>query len=570
MGKPSWLYLSADEELTANFKNTFKVTEPMSKVLVNRGFKQTEDVEAFLYPSLSKIPRPCLMKDLKIGVDRVVRAIENNEKIVVYGDYDADGITACAVLTIFLKSIGADVGYYLPDRIKEGYSLNKEAVSELKESGAKLIITVDCGVSDYDIVEFGKNLGLDFIITDHHLPPSKLPSAGAVINPKRDDCDFPFKELAGVGVAFYFLIEIRSQLREKGFFNGIIEEPNLREYLDLVAIGTVADMVPLLGPNRIFVKYGLEEIIKTKRIGIKLLSKDISIGSLDVKSISHRIAPRINAPGRMSTPLHSLELLMTDDEEKAGALRKMLDGENYKRQQEEERIIQIALKMIEDMEERLCYVLYSPGWHPGVLGIVASKLMDRFNRPFLVLTDEEDGIIRGSARSTDGFPLKNALDELAHLLVEYGGHAMAAGLSLKKELLKEFSDAMELIAKDYINEKKMCKFFEIDGTLNISDINDKFFDELSLLGPFGCGNPEPVFLLKDVAVENARAVGSKDKHLKLYLKKDNIYFPCIGFFMYGDNIKEKSSLDIIGIPKISEYNGNKKWDFHLKDFCVNG
>jgi single-stranded-DNA-specific exonuclease len=568
MGKPSWLYLDADEQLTAKFKSTFNISESVSRVMVNRGIKDVEEAEIFLYPTLGKIPHPSLMKDLCSGVARIILALKNKEKIVVYGDYDADGITACAVITIFLKNIGADVSYYLPDRIKEGYSLNKEAVSELSECGVNLIITVDCGISDYEIVEFGKNLGLDFIITDHHLPPSKIPEAVAVINPKRTDCKFPFNDLAGVGVAFYLLIELRTQLRETGFFSDS-EEPNLREYLDLVAIGTVADMMPLMGPNRVFVKYGLDEIRKTKRVGIKSLSKDIVSGSIDARSISHRIAPRINAPGRMSSPLHSLELLMTMDEEKAAELTKMLNGENYKRQQEEERIIQSAIKMLESMEDRLCYVLYSPEWHQGVVGIVASKLLDRYNRPFFILTDEKNGLIRGSARSVDGFPLNTILDGLSHLLEEYGGHAMAAGLSLKKERLKDFSDSIELMAKDYISEKKLSKFFEIDCVLDVKEINDKFFDDLSLLEPFGCGNPQPVFIIKDVVVENARAVGNKEKHLKLYLKKDNICFPCIGFFMYDSGITERASLDILGVPKISEYNGTRKWDFHLKDFYVN-
>lgn len=562
-----WKLKDIDISLSQNIQKNFNIKRPIAEFLVTRGIKSLEEADFFINPHLSKIPHPDLMKDLKKAVDRLISAIKKREKIAIYGDYDADGITACALLVLFLRDIGADVTYYIPDRINEGYGLNISAIDKLKEKGVSLIITVDCGIRDFSAVDYANNLGLDIVITDHHLPEEKLPNTIAVINPKRKDCSFPYKELAGVGVAFYLLIELRTQLRKLGVFNNR-KEPNLREYLDIVAIGTIADMVPLIGPNRIFVKYGLEEINKTKKRGLKILREDLLIDTLDVRSISFRMAPRINASGRVSSPLEALNLLLTSDEEKAKELVKSLNDSNKKRQSLVEKALTSAIKMMEDMEEQFIYCLYSSEWHQGILGIIASKLMEKFNRPFIVFTDAEEGLLKGSARSVESLPLDIILEQTKHLLVEYGGHKLACGLSISKGNLPTFSKVINDIVKKTLKEPLFCNYIEIDSEIFIDEIDNKFFEDIKLLEPFGFGNEEPIFLLKDVDVVNARSVGSQENHLKLYLKKANTFFNAIGFSLSNNGVSENSKLDLIGIPKITEYNGQKRWDFYIRDYEV--
>lgn len=565
-----WSTAEFDPLFIEELKKKFSLKTPIAKVIATRGFTSESDIDDFLNPALSKLPAPSMLKDLKKGALRVAKAINNKERIAIYGDYDADGVTACALMYLFLKNIDADVIYFIPDRFEDGYSLNKKAIDDLKSKGVNIIITVDCGISDCDLVEYGNSLGLEFIITDHHNVSEKIPNAYAVINPKRKDNNFPYKELSGVGVAFYFLIKLRKILRENGYFSHI-KEPNLKEYLDLVAIGTISDMVPLLGPNRIFVKHGLEEIKKSKRVGIKALLKELSIdNTLDPRSVAFKITPRLNAPGRMSNPKHALELLIADNEDKAAKLVQTLNRENARRQKEEEKVIQDALKMLEKVQDKLVYVLYAAHWHPGVLGIVASKLMERYGRPFFIFTEESEGFVKGSGRSMDGFPLTEVIGKLGSLDIDFGGHDFACGLTLKKEMVKKFDEQINTVAKDYLCGEKYGKECQVDAVLSLSDIDDRFFSELKLLEPFGKGNPEPTFVIPQVLVESSRFVGVKENHLKLSLKKENVSFSCIGFYMFVETLKEKTSIDIVGIPRMSYFNGNKSWDFILKDYYVIG
>ncbi len=563
----SWIVNKCDESLVNHIKKVFNFKDAIARIVISRGLKSETEINDFLRPSLNTLPVPSMLKDLKKGAERVAKAIFNKEKIAIYGDYDADGVTACAVMYLFLKKIGADVLYYLPDRFEDGYSLNKKAIDDFKRNGVDIIMTVDCGISDYELVEYGNNLGIDFIITDHHNVPKRLPPAYAVINPKREDSNFPFKEMSGVGVAFYFLIKLRKVLREAGFFTKN-KEPNLREYLDLVAIGTISDMVPILGPNRVFVKYGIEEIKNSNKVGVRSLLKELNIENLDTRLITFRITPRLNAPGRMSNPKHAFELLISDNEETAKELVRTLNNENNRRQKEEEKMIKDALKMIDGGNESLVYVLYSPQWHPGVLGIVASKLLERYNKPFFICCDEEEGIIKGSGRSVPGFPLTEVIGEISHNLLSFGGHDMACGLSLRKEFLKDFEISINELAKRYLLNGDVYNYCKIDTVLDVSEIDELFFEQLALLEPFGKGNPEPTFLISEVKVEHLRPVGQKENHMKLQLSKDGKIFSGIGFSMFNDALKLGSYLDIVGLPKMSSYNGYKKWDFVLKDFCI--
>lgn len=563
----SWKYNEIDRAFIREIVKTFGLKKSIANVIACRGFQKLEHVEEFINPSLNRLPDPSLLVDLKKGAERIARAIFNDEKIAIYGDYDADGITATALLLLFLKDIRVDADFYIPDRLKEGYGLNKEAVSFLKAKGVSLIITVDCGISGVDVVQYGKSIGLDFVITDHHTPGNNLPDAVAVINPKRKDCNFPFKELAGVGVAFYLLIELRKTLRKYGYFNEI-SEPNLKQYLDLVAIGTIADLVPLLGPNRIFVKYGLKEIMKTRKKGLIALREELLIETLDVKSISYRIAPRINASGRVSSPIEALKLLLTSDEEKAKALVKQLHQNNSQRQKFEESALTEAIELIESMPDRFSYCVYSPNWHLGVLGIVAGKLVDKYKKPCFVFTKVEEGLIKGSGRSIEGFPLDEVLFLLKDFLIEFGGHKLACGVGLYEKDLEKFSFALEKIAREILRESDFCEVLYIDSILEIEEIDNVFFEQLDMLEPFGMGNPEPIFLIENAEVINYRYVGSKENHLKLFMKKNNSFLNAIGFSLPNNGIYENSKLDLIGIPKKTEYNGQKRWDFYVKDYEI--
>lgn len=568
MGIKSWRILEVDDNVVKKISNELNISVHVAKVLYNRGIKTVEECDKFLNPRLSLLPNPFLMKDVDKGVERIIRALKNGELIAIYGDYDADGITACALMFLFLKKLNANVLYYLPNRMTEGYSLNNDAIDELYKRGVKLVITVDCGTNDDESISYGKKKGMDFIITDHHLSLKPLPQASAVINPRRRDCAFPYKDLAGVGVAYYFLIALRSKLREQGAFSGSINEPNLRDYLDLVAIGTIADMMPLTGINRIFVKEGIKILNKRNRKGIKVLMEELFIEDVNVRSISFRIAPRINAPGRIDSPLYALELLLSDDNNKANHLAQKLKEANIKRKSEEDKILQAISKDIEQISDLPCLVFYDPNWHLGVLGIVASKILDKYNKPVVVLTDDANGHIKGSARSFEGFPLNTVFQSLSHLLEEYGGHSVAAGIKMKKENLDKFTKEINNLAKDFFYEKSFCSFFDIDDILDVKSMDEKFFKELSLLEPFGQGNPEPIFLIEKVEISTLKAVGTKENHLKLTLKKDGVEFSSIGFAMYGNINSGCKIIDILGMPKINEFNGQKKWDFYLKDLLV--
>lgn len=567
--KKSWIYndTNTNKSLFSDLLRIFKLKKSIANIIIKRGFNTFEEIEHFLNPTLNKLPEPSLLKDLKRGAERVARAIFKKEKIAIYGDYDADGITATALLLLFFKEIGIKADFYIPDRIKEGYGLNNEAIDFLKSKGVNLIITVDCGISSYDVVEYCKKFGVDFVITDHHIPPERLPDSEAVINPKRKDCKFPFKELAGVGVAFYLLIELRKTLRKHGYFNDI-PEPNLKQYLDLVAIGTIADLVPLLGPNRIFVKHGLNEINKTRKKGLIALREELLIETLDVKSISYRIAPRINASGRVSSPIEALKLLLTSDEEKAKLLVKQLHKNNSQRQRFEETVLNEANELIQKMPRKLSYCLFSPNWHIGVLGIVAGKLVDKYKKPCFVLTRIEDGLIKGSGRSIEEFPLDEVMFQMRDFLLEYGGHKLACGVTLLEKDLEKFSYELEKIAHKMLSGREICEIYNIDSILDLSEVDDAFFEQLDMIEPFGMGNPEPIFLISDVEVLNFRYVGSKENHLKMLLRKNNLSFNAIGFSLSNNGIGENSKLDLIGLPKITEYNGQKRWDFYIRDYEV--
>jgi len=460
------------------------------------------------------------MADMERAVARLIQAIKKRERIVIFGDYDVDGVTSSAILIRFLTQLGVNVTSYIPHRIEEGYGLNPEAIKKLASHKVSLIVTVDCGISSIEEVRLANSLGIDVIITDHHQVPKQLPPAIAVLNPKRSDCKFPFKELAGVGVVFNLIRALRRRLHEIGFWEDG-NFPNLKEYLDIVALGTIADIVPLLGDNRILVRTGLKVLEQSKKVGIKALCEVAGIKPpFNTDTIGFILAPRINAAGRMDHAQKALKLLVTEDETEAKRLAKELNELNQKRQAEEARILKEAQEIAKEMGERNSYVIASKGWHRGVIGIVASRLMDVFYRPIIMISLDDD-IAHGSARCPQGLNLYNLLLECESYLKAFGGHSCAAGLCVSTKMLDAFSKEFERVSKKAWSELEDKEpFICLDAKVNINELsNSEFRKMFSLLEPFGPGYEEPFLCVSGSFVSKKRIVGQK--HLKLYLAEEN-------------------------------------------------
>jgi len=479
------------------------ISPQIARLFTNRGINSSEEVSSFLNPSLKDLTEPYLINDMKKAAERLYTAIKRGEKICIYGDYDADGICASTILYDFLSLHRANLTVFVPHRIKHGYGFHEEIVEKLKAKGVRIIVTADCGINSFSACEKSRNLGIDVIITDHHLPSGKLPPALAILDPSIKGSGFKDKNLCGAGVAFYLCIGLRKFMREMGEYNGN-KEPNLSAFLDLVATATVVDVAPLRDENRILTKIGLEVLKKTKREGLKALVKEsgISLETLSTFHLSFVIGPRINAAGRVSDPISALHLLLTKDISSASRIAKELNNKNQERQEIEKEILDSALKMVEGLpDEDKVIVLFSDRWHPGVIGIVASKLVEKFNRP--VLLGAKDGnIFRFSARSVEGVHITDILRNFEDCFISLGGHASAAGFVLSEEKLMEFRESIT----KYANEKVKIgiPFIEYDEDLNPSFLSVEDVKLLNSLEPFGEGNPEPVFLARNVKLINPR------------------------------------------------------------------
>lgn len=545
---------------------SLNISPLICQILINRGISDAEQVARFLSSTLSDLRSPLEMKGMKEGVERVIYAVNKKEKIAIFGDYDVDGITATSILFLFLRSAGANVTYYIPERLKEGYGLNPDAVRKLSETEVTLLITVDCGISSKHEVALAKELGMDAIITDHHEIPDELPAAYAIINPKQPDCPFPFKHLAGVGVAFNMIIALRAALRDAGFWK-TDEVPNLREYLDLVALGTVADVVPLVDENRIFVKYGLIELTESKKAGIIAL-KDVSgLKETAITSdlVGYRLAPRINAAGRVGKGEDGVRLLTSDNYAEALEIAKILDEGNKERQGLEEQIISEVRAMLDvqpSIINRRTIVLASEGWHPGVIGIVASRIADSFYKP-TVLIAVKDGIGKGSARSIHAFMLYEGLKECSHLLEAFGGHDYAAGLTLKTGNIEKFRQEFERVASEKLSDADMIPEIVVDAGLDLKDVTEELVNELEKLAPFGEANREPLLCSNGLGVADCRVVGNN--HLKLKVRQNDTTCDAIGFGMGNLDISRGVSLDTAFVPQINVWNGIKSIQLKLKD-----
>ena len=566
--KKRWRVREPELALQKTLAASLNISTITSQLLINRGISDIQQAERFLSSTLSDIRSPLGMKGMKEGVERVQKALHNKEKIAIYGDYDVDGITSTSILLMFLKSAGANVSYYIPERIAEGYGLNADAISGLAERGVTLLITVDCGISDHAELKLAKGLGIDVIVTDHHEVPGDLPPAYAIINPKQSGCPFPFKNLAGVGVAFNFIIALRATLRDEGFWKEK-EVPNLKEYLDLVALGTIADVVPLVDENRIFVKYGLMELTASTKPGIIALKEISGLNDVPINAgmVGYRLAPRINAAGRVGKGVDGVRLLTSESYDEAASIAKLLDDGNKERQGLEEVILREATGMVESglISDRKSIVLASENWHPGVIGIVASRIAEKYYRPTVMIA-LKDGVGKGSARSIHSFMLYEGLKECSHLLKEFGGHDYAAGLSINEENIEKFRDAFERVASNKLSDEDMVPEMDIDATMDLNDVTEGLVNELDNLAPFGEANPEPLLCSTGLGIADCKVVGNN--HLKMRVKQGRTVRDAIGFGMGNLNLSPGINLDTAFIPQINLWNGGKSIQLKLKDVRI--
>ncbi len=565
-----WRLREEDKDCQELLIRELGLSRIISRILISRDIVNPDDARRYLSPSLHDLHNPFLMQDMKKAVQRLIHAIHQKEKVVIYGDYDADGITSVVVLLRFLRQIYEGVTYYIPDRINEGYGLNLAAVERMRSEGISLIVTVDCGISDHEQIAYARKLGMDTIILDHHQLSNTLPEAVAVVNPNRTDCLFPFKHLAAVGIVFNFLIALRGALRQEGFWKNDLY-PNLKEYLDLVALGTIGDIAPLVDENRIFVKMGLDLMTEDKRIGIRALKlvSGIEHQVIDSGKASFCLIPRINAAGRIDSAKEAVDLLIADNLDRANELARKLDGFNRKRQIMEKIIFAEILEQVEDQFESGKIgplVFASPNWHPGVIGIVASRMVERFGRP-AILISLKDGIGRGSGRSIASFNMYEGLKHCEGILLSYGGHQHAAGISLREEDIDRFSTLLKEAIDAKVPEADFTAFTTIDAQCSLMDINHELLSQFDQLAPFGSRNPEPVLCVRNVSVASPSIVGNN--HLKMRVSSDGVSRNSI-WFSNGKFLQEMSEgiLDIVFTPQINYWNGSSDIQLKMKDAAI--
>ncbi len=565
--KKRWKVGTADAGLKDIMAKGLNVMPLTAELLINRGLVDVDRAFCFLNPDLKQLHDPFLLKDMGRAVERVSEAMRKGEKIAVYGDYDVDGITSSALLNLFFREAGVETISFIPDRHKDGYGLNSEAVKKLSAEGAGLIITVDCGSSNPEEIKFAGSLGIDVVVTDHHEPRKDALPAYAFINPKQHDCAFPFKGLAGVGVAFNFVMALRARLRGMGWFKA--EAPNLKKYLDLVCIGTIADMVPLLDENRVFVSLGLKELKETGNPGLRAL-KEVSFAdgrAVDAGSVAFQLAPRINAAGRVSSASLALRLLTTADYAEAASIAEALNRDNFRRQRIEEDILVEALQMAGDKPES-GIVLYSDKWHAGVIGIVASRLAERFSRP-TVLFSVENGVGKGSARAgIKTFDLLNGIASSAQFVDRYGGHRAAAGLTVRAENIEMFKREFLMHLNNTLTEYDLVPEVAIDAMVPLADINLRLATELLLLAPFGVANREPLLCLSDAEILETAVVGTR--HLRFKVRQKSGHWTGIGFGLAGLHPISGDGFNVAFSPYVDEWQGKRNVKLKIKDVQARG
>lgn len=553
-----------DTDSVKTLSDSLNISEVLASLLVLRDIKNFSEAKAFFRPSLDSLHNPFLMNGMEEATSRVIQALTENQLICIYGDYDVDGTCATAILYLFLTELDANVDFYIPNRLTEGYGLSKDGIDAIKSSGASLIITVDCGITAIEETEYANQLGMDIIICDHHQPKEKLPPAFAVLDPLKPECSYPFKYLSGAGVALKLA---------QGVCHRIGKREMTMKYFDLVALAGAADIVPLIDENRILVKEGINQINTNPRPGILALieSSSLHFGNLTSGQVVFTLAPRINAVGRLGDARRAVNLLITDNRQKGRELAKVLETENYERRKIDVDTFDAALQLVEnsvDLDNELAIVLHQEEWHPGVIGIVASRLVEKYYRPTIMLTTI-DGVAKGSARSITNFNIYDALQKCEDMLIHFGGHQAAAGLAVEIDKLEEFKDKFNRIVKETISEQDLLPEVIIDSVIKFSEITPKFIKILDGFSPFGPGNMRPVFLANDVEVSNTpRIVGNN--HIVATFKQNGSdkVFDAIGFNFgeYFDLIKSKNiKLDIVFTIDKTVKDGRTFPQFRLKD-----
>lgn len=552
-----WEICKINEEDINKICKENNLNQLIGSILASKKIISKDEIREFLNPTRDDFHDPFLMPDMEKAVERILIAIQNKEKIIIYGDYDVDGITSVTVLKKFLEEQGLKTGEYIPNRLNEGYGLNKEAVKNISEQGYTLIITVDCGISCIEEIEYAKELGMEVIVTDHHEPGEIIPDCLAVVDAKRKDNKYPFNQLAGVGVVFKLIQAISLKLN--------LEAKEYLKYLDIVCVGTISDIVPLIDENRVITKLGLKLVERTRNIGLKILLESTGYKEINSTTISFGIAPRINACGRMGEEKEALELFLTNNIQEAKQISERLNQYNIERQETEKQIFKQAIQEIEEENKDVpCIILGKEGWHHGIIGIVASKVTDIYFKPSILICFEgEEG--KGSGRSIPGFDLHDAVMNCNTYVEKFGGHSMAIGINVKKENFEKFKKEFEeYVQNSHIND--IIPIIKIDKEIDLRKINIQDIRDLKLLEPYGEANKMPLFLIKNMKIQSIRTL-SEGKHIKLKLGIDNYIADAIGFNM--GNIAEQyligDRVDVVGSLEINDFGDNENIQINLKD-----
>lgn len=556
-----WRLAPPQTELSLFLSSSLGISKTVAQVLINRGILDEESAREFLFSGVERLGDPYQLKDMAKAVDRISQAVFEGQKITVYGDYDVDGITASALMYRVLSSLGAQVEYYIPERQSEGYGLNAAALETLTQSGTKLIITVDCGISAVQEVTAVQH-EVDIIITDHHQPPDILPPAYAILNPKQPGCLYQDKQLAGVGVAFKLCQALWAHYHP--------DKAMLTEHLDIVALGTIADIVPLVGENRAIVRLGLRQLAATENPGLKALQEVCGVtGRVDTGKVGFVLAPRLNAAGRISHAAAGVELLITNDAERAAELSAMLNQENITRQLVEKEILLAADQLAAAVPLDKVLVLAGENWHPGVIGIVASRLVEKYYRP-VVMISLKDGIGKGSCRSIPGFDMYEALKDAADYLIQFGGHRQAAGLSIEEKHINELRQCLIAFAANHLQEEDYFPKIQIDSLIALEEVNASFLEEMACLEPHGMGNPSPVFASSQLRLADIRSIGQDGRHLKLKVCHDQSSVDVIGWDMgeLNHTFLRNDLIDLAFIPQFNEWQGKKNIQLRAHDLKI--
>ncbi len=559
-----WKIKQPSEDHVASLKKEFNTSKIIAKVLANRGIESLKSSHNFFNPSNDQLHDPFMMKNMDIAVDRISKNIQNQKPILIFGDYDVDGTTGASLLYLGLKDLNAIVEYYIPHREKEGYGLSSGGIDYAQSVGADLLITCDCGINAFQPVDYANEHGVDIIITDHHIPDKKLPNAYAVLNPKQKGCEYPFKGLCGCGVAFKLI----SALSEK---SGIGQNVGLN-YLDLVALATSADMVPILDENRVLVHGGLDQLEESKSPGIhQLLVQTGLVGeSLNVGKLVFGLAPKINAAGRMGDANRTVELLTTSDKTRAEELASILVRENKRRQLIQEDIVNDAIRLVHsqvDLENNKVVIIGAKGWHPGVVGIVASRIKDEFSRPAIVIAFDKEGIGKGSARSIPNLDLYEALSYAAKFLEGYGGHPMAAGLTVREDKFENFKSLFLRNVNKILTNDDLIPAISIDGEMALTDINSRFMRFLEKLGPFGPGNMRPKFVSRNLSISGQPRLMGNGEHIRFIVSQNGRNYPAVGFKLsshYEDLIRGVP-VDIAYVVEVNQWQGQSNIQLNVRD-----